>query len=238
MRNFLKHNFLVMLLLLCGYAAWSLASTITRPYSSADYAGGQKAVGAKVNAEFQNIVDWLNGGNIGSTNIATGGVATTNLADGSVTIDKIAGACCGYPIVTTSSSAFTMAGLVPVQVSNLSTTITTHGRGVYVGLEPNPGTYLLSGSQTYGSYIAALGNGTGIGANLFFVNNGATTAFYNIMTNTAGQNILYPCSAFHYTENLPAAGTYTFAVKLSENAGNSALGAQVFNCRLVVREEL
>lgn len=235
MRNFLKHNFLVIGMLLCGFAAFSLANTITRPYGSSDYAGGQKAVGAKVNAEFQSIVDWLNGGNIGSTNIATGGVATANLADGSVTIAKMAGACCGYPVITASSSAFSMTGTVPVTVSNLSTTITTNGRAVRVALEPAPGTYLLNNAQVYGSYVAVIGGANGTFSNIFFVNNGATTAVFNI--NTFSNNTAFQCSDFSYTENLLPAGTYTFALKASAYQ-NVAPQLQVFNCRLVVREEL
>lgn len=235
-----NHAFLLILCSTFAYTAGQLVfgNTITRPYSSADYAGGQKAVGAKVNAEFQSIVDWLNGGNIGPTNIATQGVATSNLADGSVTLAKMAGACCGYPTVTNSSSAFsssTNAGVTPVTVSNLSTTFTSHGRAIYVGLEPNLSTYLLNNNQTFGSYIAVVGGSNGVFSNLFFVRNTSTTAHFNI--TTFSNNTGYTCSDFHYTEDALAAGTYTFSVKVSSYA-NLASSIAVFNCRLVVREEL
>ncbi len=237
MRNFLKQNFLFVLGCLFGYSALELSfgDTFVRPYGSGDYAGGQKAVGAKVNAEFQEISDWLNGGNIDSTNLASGGIVNANIADATIAIGKLATS--GLK-VTSSSSAYSLTGIIPAQVTNLSTTLTTHGRPVSVYLEGAPATYLFSGSQTFGNYVAAAGNGTGIASNLFFVTDSATASFYNVMTNTAGGTILYPCSSFSYTDTSLSAGSHTFAVKVSQSAGNSSLGIFVFNCRLIVREVL
>lgn len=239
MRNFLKQNFLFVLGLFFGYAAleMSFGSTFVRPYGTPDYAGGQKAVGAKVNAEFQALSDFLNGGNIGSTNIATGGVATANLAANSVTVAKM---LTENLLVTASSSAFsiTTAGGAPVTVTNLSTTITTTGRSVYVGLEPAPATYLLSNIQTFGSYVMAITSTAAVNEDvLFFVKDGSTTAHFDIAgENSNTEKIQLPCSSFHYIDaaSLGNAGTYTYAVKVSQRQDADAV--RVFNCRLVVRE--
>lgn len=237
MRNFLKHNFLVLLVLFCAYAAVSWASTITRPYSAADYAGGQKAVGSKVNAEFQSIVDWLNGANISSGNIATQGIATSNYADSSVTLAKLGSS---NLVVTSSSSAYQATGSVsPFTVTNLSTTITTNGRPVVVSLEPAPSTYISSGSTFFGSFVRQFANPSGTSDALFFVRDSSTTAYF-FLSNLSGaatiDDMRNQCSNFRYTETSLAAGTYTFAVKIGLAAtGNTVF---VYNCRLVVREVL
>ena len=240
MRNFLKQNFLVMLVLFFGYAAIALASTYVRPYSSTDYLGGQKAVGAKVNAEFQAISDFLNGGNIGSTNIAALGVATSNINDAAVTFAKLAASNLK---VTGTSSAFSITNSYSQAVTNLSTTITTVGaRPVTVKLEAAGGTYLLSGASKYDSYVAfqnasAHGSpGTDFAA-LWIVRDGSTVAHYASEIGKTGTSEVYKaCSAFSFTDQ-PAAGSHTYSVYVT-SAGSLQDTALVYNCRLVVREEL
>lgn len=250
MRNFLKQNFLVMLVLFFGYAAIALASTYVRPYSSTDYLGGQKAVGAKVNAEFQAISDFLNGGNIGSTNIAALGVATSNINDLAVTTGKINDAAVTFAKlaasnlkVTGTSSAFSITNSYSQAVTNLSTTITTVGaRPVTVKLEAAGGTYLLSGASKYDSYVAfqnasAHGSpGTDFAA-LWIVRDGSTVAHYASEIGKTGVSGVYKaCSAFSFTDQ-PAAGSHTYSVYVT-SAGSLQDTALVYNCRLVVREEL
>ncbi len=253
MRDFLKKNLLAILVCLFAAFTYASASTITRPYSAADYAGGTKAVGAKVNAEFASIVSWLNGGNIGSDNIATGGVATANIASfavttaklngGAVTLDKLEAA----HIYVTSSSSVSQAAAqpTPAVITNLSTTFTATGRPVNVSLEAYPAPYILNGVTTYGSGVTAIADGT-IGASgaIFFVRDSSTTAHFPILnfvssgiavgapTYTA---IPYQCADFHYTEiGLTSGVSYTFSAKASSVNGSSSV--IVLNCRLVVRE--
>jgi len=68
------------ILLFFAISTTANATTIVRPYGASDYAGGAKAVGSKVDSEFDTIVNWLNGGNIASGNIAAFGVLKTNLS--------------------------------------------------------------------------------------------------------------------------------------------------------------
>lgn len=233
-----NNSLLILLAMVFAYTAGQLVfgGTITRPYGPPDYAGGQKAVGTKVNAEFQSIVDWLNGGNLDSTNISVNAITTTLLRDNAVTLSKIAGPCCGYPTVTSSSSAYTMSTVTPATVTNLTTTFTSHGRSLYVGLEPSTFPYVLNLNQTYGSYVKPSGT-AGDAAALFFVRDGSTTVHFNLPTSVTGANQpVYPCSSFHYTEDAAGAGTFVFAVKVSVASGADTMS--VVNCRLVVREML
>lgn len=241
MRNFLKNNALAILVCLFAVATVGSATTITRPYGSSDYAGGTKAVGSKVNAEFANIVAWINGGNISSDNIATAGVATANLASFVVTEAKIA----AYAVtpgklsvrnlkITSSSSLFTLSNTVtPATITNLSTTIVASGlRPLSVRLENNPGTYVSSGVNREAGGVETVGaNALTVGSNIFFVRDSTTTAHWPIAL-TAGSRV--PCN-FSYTETTPPAATYTFTVKAS-NGDASATGLAIFNCRLVVEE--
>jgi hypothetical protein len=237
MRNFLKHNFLILLVLFFGYAALTLAGTYVRPYGTSDYAGGQKAVGPKVNAEFAGITAFLNGGNLGSTNLSAQGVATSNIADAAVTVAKLGA---GNLVVTDSSSNYQATGSVtPFSVTNLSTTITTTGRNVLVSLEPYPGTYLNGGSATFGSFVRQFSSPSGTSSALFFVRDSTTTGYFflsNIVGAATISDMRNQCSDFHYHETNLAAGTYTFTVKV----GLAAVTDSVFvnNCRLVVKEEL
>lgn len=250
MKQFLKHNFLILLVLFFGYAAYALANTITRPYTSADYAGGQKAVGSKVNAEFDTIVNWLNGGNISSANIQGGGVATSNIASQAVTSSLIANGNVGFTQlaasnlkITSSSSAFSFTNLYSQVVNNLSTTITVTGtRPVRVSLDAAPATYLLSGSQVYGSYVT-FQNSVAHGASgtdwaaLWFVRDGSTTAhFAQTIGKTNTSDVYQPCSSFWFIDQ-PAAGAHTYSVSAT-SAGSVQDTALIYNCRLVVREEL
>lgn len=226
---------------LCAVGVFASATTITRPYGSSDYAGGTKAVGTKVNAEFASIVAWLNGANISSDNIATSGVATANIASFAVTTAKLNTASV-TPVklstanlqISSSSSLYTLSNTeTPATVTNLSTTITTTAdRPVSIRLENNPSTYQSSGVAQYTGYIKANGAGSDtLGASLFFVRDSSTTAHWQVLSNGVET---VPCSAFSYTENLPS-GTYTYYVKASTGDASST-GIAVINCRLVVEE--
>lgn len=236
MRNFLKHNLLSILVCLSVMTVISSATTLTRPYGASDYAGGTKAVGSKVNAEFANIVSWLNNGNIATDNIATGGVATANIASLAVTTAKINnGAVTKAKLdtanlkVTGSSSVYALTGtLVPATITNLSTTFVSNGRPVSVRMEPNPGSYLNSGATLITSFVST----DTAGGNIFFLRDSSTTAHFNITIDHES----HPCSMFSYTELLLTSGnTYTFTAKASLTAVLNGT-VNVVNCRLVVEE--
>lgn len=247
MRKFLKNNALAILVCLAAVGTLASATTITRPYGASDYAGGTKAVGTKVNAEFASIVAWLNGGNISSDNIATAGVATANIASFAVTSAKIATLAVSKDklsaanlSVTSGSSLYLLENTVtPATVSNLSTVFTSqYGRPTRISLEPNPGTYQASGFSAHRSFIQAAGNGaSSLGSAIFFVRDSSTTAHWQLLSGIATASTDYlPCSGFSYTEiGLVAGVSYTYAVKASTgNASDTSIF--VANCRLVVEE--
>lgn len=247
MRNFLKNNALAILVCLVTVGTFASATTITRPYGASDYAGGTKAVGTKVNAEFASIVAWLNGGNISSENIATSGVATSNIASFAVTTAKIANQNVTFAkleapkiSVTSSSSAYVLAeSPTPATVTNLSTTFTASGRPITVALEPVPSSYQLEGVTYYDGYVS--GSNNAATSALFFVRDGSTTAHFYLRPITVTGPLydyrVYPCSSFRYTETALVQGEeYTFAVKVSTGVAAGDDAAFVYNCRLVVRE--
>lgn len=248
MRKFLQQNLLAVLVCLVAVGTFASATTITRPYGASDYAGGTKAVGSKVNAEFANIVAWLNGGNIGSDNIATGGVATANIASFAVTNTKLGAASVSLDKLAASSIAVTAAAVysttseVPATVTNLSTTFTASGRPVHVSLENNPGTWTFLGANRYEGYITGGNIITGDGEDaIFFVRDLSTTAMIKFAPINVGGGLfarpVHPCSSFSYTDTSLSAGvTYTIALKASTGTTGGFSTVSVVNCRLVVRE--
>lgn len=227
MRNFLKSNLLSILVCLITFCGLSFASTLTRPYGASDYAGGAKAVGAKVNSEFDTIVNWLNGGNIESGNIASLGVATANLANGSVTNIKRGSA---NVTVSTSSSLFQNTGAL-ANVTNLTAAITTFGRPVLVRLEPAGTAYLVSNvSTTIGAVYAS--NSSGQGSYLTIVKDSSTLVKQPIAYMGASSERFSPCSSFSYLDT-PVAGTYTYKIAVESESG---VTATVSGCRLSVVE--
>lgn len=246
MREFLKRNALALGVLFCGYAVFSLAQagTFTRTYGSSDYAGGQKAVGSKINTEFNDLANFLNGGNIGTANLEALGVTTAKVATGAITPAKIASSNLK---VTSSSSAYAMSSVVPATITNLSTTYTSNGRPVYIGLEAAPATYLSSLVATYGSSVTTTADPVKAFAGaIYFVTDSSTTAHFplwNLVSSgiavgaPAYTGIPYRCADFHYTDSSMTSGvTYTISAKVSAATTSTAV-VSVTNCRLVVREE-
>ena len=238
MMKFTKRYLPLIAAVIAGsWAVSAPATTLVRPYGSSDYAGGQRAVGSKVNSEFDTIVNWLNGANIDSTNIYAGGIATSNYAAGSVTLAKLAAST--LTVTATSSDYQTTGSVTPATVTNLSTTFTSTGRPILVSLEANPATYLSGGVPFFGSFVRQYSNPSGTSDALFFVRDSTTTAYFFLSNITGAATITdkrSDCGSFHYTEyNLPA-GTYSFAVKVGLAATTNTVF--VTNCRLVVREVL
>lgn len=235
MREFFKNNLLAILVSLCAIGVYASATTITRPYGSPDYAGGAKAVGSKVNAEFDNIVNWLNGGNIASDNIAALGIAGSNIAAHTITADKISR---NYK-VTASSGVFSIAdsNTTLQTITNQSTTITTYGNPVRIKLVPASYSGSCNGSVG-GSYVSFGLDTGGVGtANAYFIRDSSTVAaFYmnRFYANTLKETRLQ-CSSFEAVD-VVAAGTYTYAAKISIADRSGTIAFQVGCCRMIVEE--
>lgn len=82
MKKFIKNGFLAIFL----FASSAHAGTVVVPYT---FTAGQKAVAQEVNDDFSAVVNFLNGPNIASENIAALGITEVNLADQAVSSIKI-----------------------------------------------------------------------------------------------------------------------------------------------------
>lgn len=169
--------------------------------------------GAKLNS---NVVDNVTLEQTGNTlRVKTSGIGSAQIADGSITQAKRASlgiqisASSGLSIVTDSSTSF-------ADVPNLSVTITTTGRPVFIGImsdgtdQSNSSCQVTSGStatiyafERSGTLIAAIG-----------ANNGD----------------LNPCSSY-YVIDTPTAGTYTYKFRqklaIASNSTRSVLYAKL-----------
>lgn len=217
MRNFLKNNLISVAVCLMALGALSFADTYVRPYGATNYAAGTRAIGSVVNAEFESIKNWLNGGNISSENIAALGVATANIDDGAVTPVKMARLT---PVDNTGSTLpFTASGSCPTTGGAL--TITTSGRPVYLNFRSNS-----SGSRfrmvTSLETIAESGD---LGSRVEILRDGSSV--FTFVTSRAAVDVLgagpwewsWPSSSFSVIDN-PTAGTYTYQVRVTDiNSG-------------------
>lgn len=84
MRNFLKNNLISIVVCLFALGTISVGAPYVRPYTAANYAAGTRAIGSIVNAEFDSLKNWLNGGNISSQNIAALSITTDNIANSAI----------------------------------------------------------------------------------------------------------------------------------------------------------
>lgn len=221
-----KYLNILGLLLIPGVA---FAGTIVRPYGPSDYAGGAKAVGSKVNSEFATIASFINGKNIASDNITDLGVNTANINTGAVTKIKQTS---NYGI-TGSSGTYTnnyLASIDLIQVTNLSTTITTSGsKPVLIGLYPEQ-----NGSAFGRLYFDNAGDTSNIGR-LWLLRDSSTTGAAHLLNAGSGNIGSNSCGSFSYIDT-PVSGTYVYSVRLSAVFSSATPSASVFNCKLVVQE--
>jgi len=149
---------------------------------------------------------------VGPGQLATGAVQTTNLADGSVTLPKLAprtiGAAVGIGGVAVSydSSITRVTTIEYYDVPNLTVTLTTTGRPVFIGLipdgSPNPG-YLGAAANTAGSAGQL---------NLAFCRDGAQIS----SSSLAGYNGIYvPPTSCQVLDLAAPAGTHTYKMQAS-----------------------
>ena len=220
-------NLIALMIFSLLFAFAADANVLVRTNGTTQYIPGQKAVGPNIDADFNNIVNWLNNGNIGSNNLTQFGVGPSNLAQYNVTI-------------TNGSSAFLMSGVTPVQVTNFSVSFVASGfRPVKVSLEPNPSPFLYNGIQNYGSVMYGSTAGSDV-SNIYMVRDGSTVTDVYLSSNLLNAAVSAvpayfqtPCSAFTYTD-LPSAGSHSYIIYASASTSRGVAG--VFNCRMVVEE--
>jgi hypothetical protein len=153
--------------------------------------------------------------------IKNSGVSTAKIADGAVTQAKRASL--GQQL-SSSSSTFSSTSASETSVTNLSVSITTTGRPVFVGLIPDGST---SNSMLQVSATAAGGGGV-IGS--FYVYRDSTLVGVTSARAFQGTNPMtvdVPVGSL-WSIDAPSSGTYTYAVKakLSTTSGNPSLSVQ------------
>lgn len=152
-------------------------------------------------------------------------VTTEKINDGAVTQAKRA--ALGQQ-VSLSSGAFSTSSTTDVDVTNLSVTITTTGRPVFIGIvgDGGAGTSQFSSSST---------NSTGSGL-ITFLRGATTLNVFLTFTSAPGAtsvSMRVPPSSF-FTIDLVAAGTYTYKVQARVNDPSRTV--QLENTRLIAYE--
>jgi hypothetical protein len=185
--------------------------------------------GAKLNA---NTVDNVTLEKTGTTlNIKNDGVTTTKIANGAITTTKIAnGAITAEKKAALGQQISASSGLFSVSdsntfyadVPNLSVTITTSGRPVFIGLIPD-GTDQNALSCTFQT--------TTFPAVYRIDRSGTGVAF--ISTSTTAQII--PCTALQ-TIDVPAAGTYTYKIQHRAASGGGSSFRSLSYAKLIAYE--
>lgn len=157
--------------------------------------------------------------------LTTGGVVTAALADGSVTPAKKA--ALGQQI-SSSSGSFTNASGSAVDVTNLSVTITTTGRPVYVGLIGDSNSVVSAYTTTTAISVSCMfifdRNGSTISSQFLQARNGSSSVFINISV---------PASSFNFIDT-PAAGTYIYKFRLNSQSVNNT--GEVVGAKLIAYE--
>lgn len=139
-------------------------------------------------------------------------VTTAKLADGAVTQAKRASL--GQQL-SSSSSNYSTSSTSYVDVTNLSVSITTTGRPVWIGLIPD-------GSANVCNVYQSNGVSGSIVVSLKFVR--ASTDIGLLSSSVASDiDMFVPCSAWQMID-VPSAGTYTYKVQLKAGSGVSAAG--------------
>jgi hypothetical protein len=153
-------------------------------------------------------------GSITSASLIAASIQTTNLADGAVTLAKLAPRPVGTNVplgglaISLSSGNFSAPSL-NVDVSNLSVTLQTSGRPVFLGLIPDGNTNNLSFLE---SYRAAYDTDSSFGFTRDSVVISAAELFYYAAVPTAC-DIEIPPGSISFID-VPSAGTHTYTLRV------------------------
>jgi hypothetical protein len=158
--------------------------------------------------------------------IKDSGVVTAKIADANVTRAKLEAV--GQQ-TSSNSGTFTTTSTSYVDVTNLSVTITTTGRLVFIGM-------ISDTTESSGTGIVKVFDTASLAGGVVSIVRGSTgIAFYNMYTRATGATYVEsntPCGGI-CTFNAPAAGTYTYKISIKADSGSSI---QVQNCRLIAYE--
>lgn len=156
-------------------------------------------------------------------------VTTAKIADGAVTPAKRS--ALGQQI-SSSCANFSSANTSQTDVTNLSVTITTTGRPVFIGL--------ISDGSVNNSQIGTVRSdgGQNISSNFFIVRGGSNIAFYNISQELSAtlsnvHSAYVPASAISTIDPV-AAGTYTYKIQVTSL--NTSVSTNVNYSKLIAYE--
>jgi hypothetical protein len=142
-------------------------------------------------------------------------VTTAKLADGAVTTAKLATS--NYQLSSTSGSLSSHTTTSFTDMTNLSVTITTSGRPVYLAV-------VSDGSGSFSELYATAGAASVNG--IVQIIRGATSVFARAQTCTAAGAATIRCPlSLPYQMDFPAAGTYTY--KFQARVGSASSSDQV-----------
>jgi len=150
--------------------------------------------------------------------ILNAAVTTAKIADNAATYDKRS----GYnEVISSSSSAFSTTSATPVDITNLTVSITTKGGRVMLACVPD--------ESTSGSYFEVSRTGGGAGAEIQLLR--ATVAIDETRMLTNSDQARFPAGSVVFTDK-PSAGTYTY--KLQAQASRDIFQAR--NVKLLAYE--
>ncbi len=164
---------------------------------------------------------------ITTSNIAALTILGSNIAAQTITQDKLQLRATGSTVAaggyatSTATTTFTSTATSgsPATVTGLSVTITTTGRPVMIGLQPNP---------TFNAFISVSSNSNdaNMAGHVVFLNGTSTLCDETIASANGGATastfISLTPSAFIFIDT-PTAGTYTYTVKTYVNASSSTV---------------
>lgn len=156
--------------------------------------------------------------------VKASGITTTQLANGSVTPAKKS--ALGLQ-TSASSGSYTSSSTSFVQVTNLSVTITTTGRPVFVGLIADP--------STFSTIVLARANGVVLAGTVAIVSGATPIAQYALnstLTTGAFGSLAYPVASIS-TIDSPSAGSQTYTCQVQVLSGSQF---SITNCRLIAYE--
>ena len=185
-----------------------------------------------------NVTGTMTAGNVSTAgSLVIGSIAATsaNIVAAAVTRATGVSVGTGGVAISTSSGSFSTANTSYINVTNLTATITTSGRPVYLGLIANTDTTVAGG------YIQLdISGATTLFTKSQFYRNAVAISneiISELVTNTSATEteilLSYPCGAMTYIDT-PTAGTYVYTLKTKVN---DASGTVQFNhCRLIAYE--
>jgi len=177
--------------------------------------------------------------NSGSIRVKTSGIQTAHLLNAAATTAKIADgaitkaklAALGQQL-SSSCGSFTSTSASATDVTNLTVTITTTGRPVFIGVQADGG----SSAGLFSSF----GTGTQAAPNVqaYIVRGSTVIAVLPLgVTDPSGSaavvGVAVPCSSI-WCIDVPSAGTYTYKIQVLRVSSNTTVALQ--NAKLIAYE--